>query len=488
MRGLDLPMVGGAKLTGLSDSYSETSLIGMTIERPDCAEKIVKALKLEDFFTAHTRAAFGAVRDLLEAGSPLDLTEITAQLTAKSVNWDTSQLDLFNWQLNAPIVNDYEITSRVHRLKEKSARRLTYATAKALLEQSEVGDDKEFESSVQSALGTLASTAGTIESTGLANLTIDWDELLSVETPQREMLFDPMIPEGGYIVLYSPPKAGKSLLALEIALTVATGEARMGQALRDPHSVMYFDFENGRSDIRERMEDMGFSQGDPRLPLLRSHFHYLSFPPMDPLDTPKGGADLAVAVEKLRPKLVVIDTAARVVEGEENSSDTYRRFHRHSATLLKRLNIALLMIDHSGKDPGKSVRGTSDKVGAADVVYQLTATGNRIVLNAKAKRINWVADEVKFTKLADPLRHVVDTQPFTSQGIDFANVLDEMGVSLDASRTEIRAHFTNHGLPCKAAKTISDAQRVRRERANRQGKAAFESSEQPTEQPHKNSW
>ncbi|MHB1521170.1 MAG: AAA family ATPase [Ferrimicrobium sp.] len=303
------------------------------------------------------------------------------------------------------------------------------------------------------------------------DMAVDWAKLFGPDTQRREFLFEPILPVGTHVVLFSPPKAGKSLFALELALTLATGAERMGRPLSEPQRVFYLDFENSPSDLLERLEDMGLAENDPALALMQENLIYLQFPDVDPFDTAKGGEWLISAVDELNPALVIIDTAARAVAGDENSADTYRALYRHSITALKRRGVSLLVIDHAGKDAGKGVRGSSDKVGMADIVYSLTVSDSDVILNCKGTtRINWVAERVRYTQLLEPFRHVPETLPFTQAGIELARILDELDVPLDATRREIPKALKDAGLKPRRVATISEAQRIRRDRANKAGR------------------
>ena len=105
------------------------------------------------------------------------------------------------------------------------------------------------------------------------------------------------------------------------------------------------------------------------------------------MDSEKGGQWAKELVEQHNPVLFIIDTVARAVEGEENSADTYRLFHRHALRELKARGVAVIRIDHSGKDVEKGIRGTSDKAGSADLVYLLVADGTRVSLRSKKEQM-----------------------------------------------------------------------------------------------------
>jgi hypothetical protein len=165
---------------------------------------------------------------------------------------------------------------------------------------------------------------------------LNWRDLWAADADDDdEWLVEPLIPAHGLVALYSPPKAGKSLLMLELAVGIATGRDVLGAKVSHPRRVLYVDMENDpKRDIRERLDAMGVGPED------LDNLVYLSFPVLAPLDTERGGAEL---------------------------------------------------LDHAGKDVTKGQRGGSAKSGDVDAVwrlvevkpdavYRLTCDGHRMPL------------------------------------------------------------------------------------------------------------
>ena len=73
----------------------------------------------------------------------------------------------------------------------------------------------------------------------------------------------------GLTILAGRQNSGKSWLALDWAIAVASGGAAMGSVPCEPGDVLYIDLENGERRIRSRL-DTFFSRGKPpRLPRLQ---------------------------------------------------------------------------------------------------------------------------------------------------------------------------------------------------------------------------
>jgi hypothetical protein len=234
---------------------------------------------------------------------------------------------------------------------------------------------------------------------------IDWHALWADET-KDEWILPPLIPARRLVALFSPPKAGKSLLMLELAVLVATGAEALGEPPRAPRRVLYVDYENDpRGDVRTRLQAMGYGPDDLENLVL------LSFPSMAYLDTYMGGQQLLAIAKAYGVEVVIIDTISRAVGGEENANDTWLAFYRNSGMPLKDAGIACIRLDHTGKDESKGMRGGSAKYGDVDAVWSLTKVSDSMLrLDCTANRLPIPEKQLHVRREETPrLRHVVDT-------------------------------------------------------------------------------
>jgi KaiC/GvpD/RAD55 family RecA-like ATPase len=459
------------------DQESERALVGMALSWPDHAGEIVSKIDLPQLGDDPSRKAIVALRKLIAVNGVISVKTVAENVT----DWPTALNDLVQWMAEAPFYSERELNSRVLSIRAASDNRQLYKAGEMLREALESGDG----GGTKVALNRLTELSQLAESgsggVDLSPLQVNFSVLFSKETQRREFLIDPLVPRGGQIVIYSEPKTGKSLFALNAAVVLATGKAGLGMGAREPISVMYLDYENTEDDLLDRLESMGFSEEDDL-----SNLHYFQLAAIPPLDTREGGEWIREAKKEFEPQFVIIDTMARAVAGEENSADTYRRYYQHVGLFLKSQKITLLRLDHAGKDATKGQRGSSDKAGDVDAVYRLSTSGNLVTLTCTHQRISWIAKEARFRKLDDPLRHEPENQSYTQQAIEFAKTLDELDISLDATRAEVVSSLKQAGLPGKRVETITEAQKIRRDRKNRSGKIAFKNREQCPEQPFGN--
>jgi len=229
----------------------------------------------------------------------------------------------------------------------------------------------------------------------------DWHTLWADNT-EEDWIVEPLLPARRLIALYSAPKVGKSLLMLELAAAIASGREILGTT-PTPRRLLYVDFENDpRTDIRERLTNMGYGPGD------LDNLTLLSYPNLASLDSEKGSQELMSAIEVYGAEVVIIDTVSRSIAGDENENDTWLDFFRHTGLKLKQAGVALIRLDHSGKDETKGQRGGSAKSGDVDAVWRMSkASDDLFDLVCEANRLPIAERSLTIRRLEDPLRHEV---------------------------------------------------------------------------------
>lgn len=277
------------------------------------------------------------------------------------------------------------------------------------------------------------------------NPIIDWAELFAAEDDGEEWIIEPILPARRMVALYSAPKAGKSLLMLELAVGMARGVEVIGSKPDRPYRVLYVDFENDpRGDVRARLEAMEVKPGQ------LENLCYLTFPSLAKFDTAQGALDLIRHVEHYQCEVVVIDTVSRAVAGEENENDTWLSFYRHTGLALKRAGIACIRLDHSGKDREKGMRGGSAKYGDVDAVWRLTALSDTTIsLECTDHRMPVPRKLMTLEREEFPLRHKAAEEAWAAvadaKALEVDRLLDALGVPSAASVREARSALRDGG-------------------------------------------
>jgi hypothetical protein len=274
----------------------------------------------------------------------------------------------------------------------------------------------------------------------LANI-LDWEELFAGPPVEEDWLVPGLIcSERGHSV-YSAAGLGKSLIMREIAACLASGRSVLGHESREPMPVLYLDYENSPyGDITRSLRDMGFTQAD------LGNFHLASFPEFEPMDTKTGGKQVMELVDVIKPRLVVIDTVSRVVEGDENSNDTWLRFFSHVGQKLKKAKIAYGRLDHEGLNPAKGARGGSAKNGDVDFIwrYKGVVKNSKFTFECQKERTPVPKQQVKIVRKISPnLHHVVDTE----NAIDWKHLVEQHRKFLVARELIVENFDTEKAIP-----------------------------------------
>ena len=189
------------------------------------------------------------------------------------------------------------------------------------------------------------------------------------EPPPREWLVDGLIPRGTVTSLYGDGGTGKSLLALQLAVDVATGGKWIGKATVVGGSL-FISAEDDQDELHRRVRDVadsGFlSVGE------LTNIHLRSLAGEDALLATlatNGGinpSDLFDEIDRYAaetaPDLIVLDTLADLFPGNENDRGQARQFIGLLRGLAIRHNAAVLLLAHpslSGMNSGTGAGGNT---------------------------------------------------------------------------------------------------------------------------------
>lgn len=296
---------------------------------------------------------------------------------------------------------------------------------------------------------------------------LDWETEFNRVPQEPDWLVPGVLIRGANASLVAGAGQGKSLLALDIAAALASGRPVLGQPVHTTMDVLYLDMENSPEDVITRLHDMGYAPDE--LPYLR----YSSFPDIGTLDEAEGAQRVRELVASSKAQFVVIDTACRFVDGEENSNDTWQDLYRYTLAPLKKRHCTVLRLDHSGVDSTKA-RGGSAKRDDVDVEWRLEVTGGKasgehaVTLRCAKQRQPHYPGHVSLTRTTSPLAHTLTATAVdrADSGIDQVaacmDTLDALGVPATAGRE--RAREALRGIGWRGSNdTLGEALRLRKE-------------------------
>jgi hypothetical protein len=230
---------------------------------------------------------------------------------------------------------------------------------------------------------------------------VNWQELWATPDKPVDLMAGGLLAAGKITLLFSPGKVGKSLLAQDIAVSLALGLPALGDSAREKVTVLYIDQEMTPDDWRDRLTAMRILPDDDLSHLVLYQLH-----PWPPFDSPEGGNALAKVAETHNAQLVVIDTLSKTLAGPENDNDTHQSFYRNTLVPLKRDGRAVLILDHTGKDIAKGARGGSAKTDNIDLAFELSLRGRDLLTARRThSRFRHPSEYLFLKRNPEPLTH-----------------------------------------------------------------------------------
>jgi hypothetical protein len=216
-----------------------------------------------------------------------------------------------------------------------------------------------------------------------------------------------LIPRGGLVIVWGPPKCGKSFWTFDLAMHVALGISYRGRRVQQG-AVVYLALEGGYG-FRARIEAFRKTYGDTDAPF---------FLMTDRVDLVKDHKALIAAIRAQIgadvPVLVVIDTLNRSLAGSESKDEDMAAYIRAADTIREAFDCAVIVVHHSGVDATRP-RGHTSLVGAADAQHSVARdAANNIVVT-----VQWMKDGPEGDVIVSALEQVElglddDGDPITS--------------------------------------------------------------------------
>jgi len=184
-------------------------------------------------------------------------------------------------------------------------------------------------------------------------------------------LIKDIIPREGVVVVWGPPKCGKTFWVYDAVMHVA-----LGWPYRDRRTVqgtvVYIACEGERGLAARteafRRRNLAEDGADPPFYLLTTRLDLVA-----DIDTLKG--DVADQIEDQRCAAIVIDTLNRSIAGSENDPKDMTAYIRAADILREAFRCAVILIHHCGVD-GTRPRGFTGLSGAADAQIGIKKDGS----------------------------------------------------------------------------------------------------------------
>jgi hypothetical protein len=209
-------------------------------------------------------------------------------------------------------------------------------------------------------------------------------EILSLEIPDPNWAIPGILAEG-LNMLVGSPKMGKSMLALNLALTVAGGGKALGNIQTVPGDVLYLSLEDQVRRIQNRARRMVRKLGDDARNRLRV---VTKWPTMD-----RGGLALLEHWVKAvsSPRLLVIDVLGKFRPAIREKGNQYEQDSRHLYPVKEFADdhgFTALVVHHTRKSATGKEGGDRDEFEEISGTQGLAGACDGIVLLRRSRRSN----------------------------------------------------------------------------------------------------
>lgn len=301
-------------------------------------------------------------------------------------------------------------------------------------------------------------------------------DLADVPT-ERRWLVDQLWGDEAVGIVGGEPKCCKSFLALDLAVAVASGApcvrrfpvARTGR-------VLLFAAEDALHVVRQRLAGIARAAGRD---LTELDIHVITAPTVR-LDVERDRDALTATVDKLRPRLLVLDPFVRLHRIDENLSGEVAPLLAYLRELQRRYHVAVVLVHHARKGgaklrAGQALRGSSEFHAWGDSNLYLRRHGDQLTLAVEhraAASISTVAlhldtaDEAVALAAIDRAPVALVTAAPAALTIDqrILAELEAAAAPLSATALRTRCQIRNATLQAALAALVADG-RLRKDRA-----------------------
>jgi hypothetical protein len=208
---------------------------------------------------------------------------------------------------------------------------------------------------------------------------------LSTAGPQTQWLVEGLWSDQAVGILGGEPKCCKSFLALDVAVSVASGAACLRQfPVCRTGRVLLFPAEDSLAVVRQRLEGIANAAqvGFPSLPV-----DVITAPSLR-LDTAVDRQRLADTVQDLKPILLILDPLIRLHRVDENEASQIAPLLSYLRELQRQFQVAVILVHHARKDsnssrPGQALRGSSELHGWGDSNLYMRRKGSQLTLSTE---------------------------------------------------------------------------------------------------------
>lgn len=270
-----------------------------------------------------------------------------------------------------------------------------------------------------------------------------------LQTLKMGWTVDKILPESSALsVVFGPPSGGKSFTVLDMCCSIDSGTLWHGRKVKQK-PVLYLAAE-GQAGMLKRIEAWKQKR---RVDL--PTFALLPMPCLIDEDSQRRELINMIAELPQKPGIIVLDTLARSMTGDENSTSDMGKVVIAAGILIEETGAQVIIIHHTGKDEARGPRGAIALTGATDSMFKVVR----------------LKEDKKFVLLCERQK---DDEPFAPMVFQF-EVIDTGFLTVDGSPvTSLVPEFDQEATAEFGEKAETPGQKVRLTKIQEKAFLAFE--------------
>lgn len=223
---------------------------------------------------------------------------------------------------------------------------------------------------------------------------------------ESEPIVAKLIDRKDFIILSATAKTGKSMLALHMGISVASGNDFLGFSTQIG-KVLYLQTEVSTFQQQQRLDQMLQALSEQERQNVLENLYICD--DSIRLDTEDGIKSLQRAIVFHKPSLLILDPFYTLHRKREDSSDDMAPILTDLKTIAKESDCALLLIHHQGKrselsasQPGHNHRGSSSFADVPDASLSLSKKNQSLILKG----------EFRNRESLEPVEYTFDNKSF----------------------------------------------------------------------------
>lgn len=215
----------------------------------------------------------------------------------------------------------------------------------------------------------------------------EWVHIDDLQLTEIKWIIEDYIEEDSLVQVFGDPGGGKSFVAIDMACCVATGTPWHGHDVKQ--GAVFYIAGEGHNGLARRFKawELGKGVATKGAPIFKSKAAAQLY---DATSAALVGDTINDLVKQTgcQPAMIVIDTMARNMGGDENSTQDMNAFIQHIDIYLRQpYHCAVMIVHHSGTADKDRGRGSSALKGAIDAEYKVQLDQSTKMIQVEAKKM-----------------------------------------------------------------------------------------------------